>query len=65
MLLAIDFDEDFVDIVCVAETTVFALQAPGINGSEFCTPNADRLSADYDASLGQKIFDVLWLRLKR
>ena len=34
MLLAIDPDEDFIDVECVAEAAVLSSQAASINGSE-------------------------------
>jgi hypothetical protein len=38
MLLAVDLDEDFIDVKCVTVTSMFSLQSAGINGSEFNAP---------------------------
>ncbi len=58
MLLAVDLYEDFINVESVAEASVFSLQSAGINGSEFYTPEADRFSADSDASFSQEVFNV-------
>ena len=53
MLLAFDFDEDFIDVESIAIASVVSLQAAGINGSEFDTPEADGFATESDASLGK------------
>ena len=58
MLLAIDFHKDFIDIECVTKATMLSLQSPGINGSEFYTPEADSFSTDDNATLGEQVFDI-------
>ena len=57
-MLAIDFDEDFIDVEGVAIATVTTFQAAGINGSKFDAPQADRFSGDSYASFSQEIFDI-------
>jgi len=64
MLLAVDFDEDFVDVESVALALVpkalallagqalLSFQAAGINCSELDAPEADRFSGYSDASFG-------------
>ena len=58
MLLAIDSDEDLVDIEGVAVTLMLPLQAPSVYSSEFDAPQANRFAADSDASLGEKVLDI-------
>jgi hypothetical protein len=58
MLLAIDLHEDFIDVEGVAVASVLSLQAPGVNGSKFDTPESNRFTADSYASLGQEILDI-------
>ena len=41
MLLTVDSDEHFIDVECVAITTVLSFQSPGIQGSELDTPQTD------------------------
>jgi hypothetical protein len=42
----------------IALSSVLSLQSACINGSEFITPEANRLATDGDASLGQKVLDI-------
>ncbi|MFT6366387.1 MAG: hypothetical protein ACJARI_001836 [Bacteroidia bacterium] len=58
MLLAIDFDKDFIDEEGVAVASAFPLQSFGVNSSEFDTPEPDRFSAHSDAALGQEILYI-------
>jgi hypothetical protein len=53
MLLAIDLDENFINIECVAIALMSALQSTGVLGTEFDTPQSDRPVADYNATFGQ------------
>ena len=69
MLLAIDFDEDLVDVERVAVASVPPFQSACINGSELDTepapsaqrvlwvPEAYRFSGYSDASFGEQIFN--------
>jgi hypothetical protein len=41
VLLAVDLDEDFIDLEGVAIVTMLSFQAAGINGSKFDTPEAN------------------------
>ena len=50
--------EDFIEIECVTKATMLSLQSAGIKCSEFDAPEADRFSADSDASFSQKIFEI-------
>jgi len=50
--------EDFVDVESVAVASVLAFQAPSVFWTEFDTPKADGFTADSDAALGEKIFDI-------
>ena len=58
MLLAVDLDEDFIDVERIAIASVFSLKPTSINRSEFDTPESDGLSTDGDAALGEKIFNI-------
>jgi len=58
VLLAVDLDEDFIDVEGVAVSTMLSFQAACINGSEFVAPEPDRFAADIDASFSEKIFNV-------
>ncbi len=58
MLLAIDFDEHFINEESVALPLVLSLQSACINGTEFYAPETDRFSGYCDASLAQQIFDI-------
>jgi len=58
MLLAIDLHEDLIDEEGITITSVFAFQSTCINGSEFDTPQADRLAGYIDASLGEQVFNI-------
>jgi len=58
VLLTINLHEDFIDVKSVAIATMSMLQATGIFGSELDAPEPDRFSANSDASLSQKIFDI-------
>ena len=58
MLLAIDFDEDFIDVESVAIASVLSLQSAGINGTEFDAPQANCFAANCDASLSENVFNI-------
>ena len=57
MLLAIDFDKDFIDVEGVALNSMFALQPASIYRSGFYTPTADGFATDGDTPLSEKIFN--------
>ena len=56
--------EDLVDVEGIAVTPVLALQAAGINRSEFYTPETDCFTADGDASFGQEVLDITVAQVK-
>ena len=58
MLLAIDPDEDFIDVESVTVATVLSLQSAGINSTELDAPEANRFSGYSDASFGEKILNI-------
>lgn len=58
MLLAVDRDEHFIDIECIAITTVLSLQSSGIARPELDAPQSDCFAADSNTSLGGKIFNI-------
>jgi hypothetical protein len=58
VLLAIDSDEYFIDLKGIAIAPVLLLQSAGINGTEFDAPQANRFSADGDASFGEQVFYI-------
>jgi hypothetical protein len=51
MLLTLDLDEDFIDVERVAIAAMLSLKQTGINRSKLDAPEADRFTADSDASL--------------
>jgi hypothetical protein len=58
VLLAVDPDEDFIDVEGVAIASVFSYKAARVNSTELDTPQAYRLSADCDTSFSEGIFDI-------
>jgi hypothetical protein len=58
MLLAVDLDEDFVDIEVVAVSSVLSLQPLCIQGAKFDSPESDRFPSDDNASFCEKVFDI-------
>jgi len=58
LLLAVDSDEEFVQIPDVAEATLFPLQTLYITRSEFSAPLSDGFERNQDAAFGQQIFDI-------
>jgi hypothetical protein len=58
LLLAVDSDEQFIQIPDVAKATLFPLQPLCIAGSEFSAPLSDRFERDNDSTFGQEIFDI-------
>ena len=70
MLLAVDLDEDFIDVERVAIASVLSLQPACVNSSELDAPKSDSFATDSDATLSQEIFYISMavttrLRLKR
>ena len=58
MLLAVDLDEDLVDVEGIAVPPVFSFQSSSVYGSKFNAPEPDALVADCDSTFGQKVFDI-------
>ena len=57
-MLAVDFDEYFIDVESVAVALVPSLQTTGIEHTDLDAPQADCFAADSDASLRQEIFNI-------
>jgi hypothetical protein len=58
VLLAVDFDEDFVDVEGIAIATMLAFQSTCIDGTKLDTPESDRFAAYGDTSFGQELFNI-------
>ena len=58
LLLAVDSDEEFVQIPGITEASLFLLKTSGIVGSEFPAPLADGFVRNNYSALGQKIFHI-------
>jgi hypothetical protein len=58
MLLAVYFDEDFVDVEGVPITSVLSFQTPGVQSTELDTPETDRLATDSNATFSEEILDI-------
>ena len=58
LLLAVDSDEEFVQIPGITEASLFLLKTSGIVGSEFPAPLADGLVRNNYPAFGQKIFNI-------
>ena len=50
MLLAIDLDEDLINVESIAIATMIFLQSSGVQSSKFDAPQTDCFTADNDAS---------------
>ena len=57
-LLAVDSNEDFIQMPVVAQPSLSSLQSPSIVETELLTPLTDRFIGYDDAALGEKIFDI-------
>jgi len=58
MLLTIDFDEDFVDVESVTIASVFSLQAAGINGAKFDTPQTNCFATNCYTSFSEQMLNI-------
>ena len=56
--LALDGDEEFVDMPEVAESSLFPTHCSGVGWAEFLTPISDRFVGDKDSSLYKQVFYV-------
>ena len=58
LLLAVDSDEEFVQIPGITEASLFLLETSGIVGSEFQAPLPDGFVRNSYSAFGQKIFNI-------
>ena len=58
LALTVDRDEDFVQKPRISESTLTALQPPGLNGAELSAPWPNRFVRHDDAAFGQQILDI-------
>ena len=58
LLLAVDSNEDFVQVPNIAEPALTPLQFSGIVGTELLTPDSDCFLRDDDSAFGEKILDI-------
>jgi hypothetical protein len=58
MLLAVDFDEDLIDVESIAIAPMLPLQSSAVESAELDTPETDCFSADGDTSFCEEIFDI-------
>ena len=58
LALTVDCDEDFVQEPRVSESTLSALQRPGVVGAELPAPLPNGFVRHDDAPFGQQIFDI-------
>jgi hypothetical protein len=56
--LAVDSNEDFIQVPVVAEPSLSSLQFPSIVSTELLTPLSNRLIRHDDSPLGEKILDI-------
>ena len=65
LLLAVDFDEEFVQIPGITEAALFLLKTSGIVGSEFPAPLADGFVRNNYSAFGRRSSTSRKLRQKR
>ena len=58
LALTVDRDEQFVQVPCVAETTLTAFQPAGVLGTEFDGPLPDRFVSHFHTTLSEQVFNV-------
>ena len=58
LLLAVDSNEDLIQVPVVAQPSLSSLQFPSIVRTELLTPLPDRLIGHDDSPLGEKILDI-------
>ena len=58
LLLAVDSNEDLIQVPVVAQPSLSSLQFPSIVRTELLTPLPDRLIGHDDSALGKKILDI-------
>jgi hypothetical protein len=57
-LLAVDSNEDFVQVPNTAEAVLTPLQFSGVVRTELLTPESNRFIRDDDSAFGEKILDI-------
>lgn len=58
LLLAVDSNEDFVQVPNIAEAALMPLQFSDIVRTELLTPESNRFIRDDDSAFGEKILDI-------
>jgi hypothetical protein len=58
LLLAVDSNEDFVQVPNIAEAALTPLQSSGIVRTELLTPESNRFIKDDDSTFSEKILDI-------
>jgi hypothetical protein len=58
LLLAVDSNEDFVQVPNIAKAALAPLQFSGIVRTELLTPESNRFIRDDDSTFGEKILNV-------
>ena len=58
LLLAVDSNEDFVQVPNIAEAALTPLQFSGIISTELLAPESNRFLRDDDSAFGEKILDI-------
>ena len=58
LLLAVDSNEDFVQVPNIAEAALTPLQFSGIVRTELLTPESNRFIRNDDSAFGEKILDI-------
>jgi hypothetical protein len=58
LLLAVNSNEDFVQVPNIAEAALTPLQFSGIVRTELLTPESNRFIRDDDSAFGEKILDI-------
>jgi len=58
LLLAVDSNEDFVQVPNIAEATLTPFRFSGIIRTELLTPDSNRFIGDDDSTFGEEIFDI-------
>ena len=65
MLLAIDFDEDFIDVEGIAIASVFSFQSAHIDRAKLDAPETDGFAGYSGTAFSEQISISRWLSLNR
>ena len=65
LLLAVDSDEEFVQMPAIPKAALFLLKTSGIVGSEFPAPLADGFVRNNYSAFGKKIFNITEAQTER